>query len=160
MGKNQHVTKHHDGGWQVIGEGNVKATARTNTQREAIDIARGIAKLFVYPIYDENKIKCFDLNIIPPCKETYTFNYDGLSDNKINVGEDICPGIYKIYATVINNDYNYSLKLRDNKGYLKEYITIWKKSQYSNEEGQNFSYPLNYYLEVPIGVTSIKFIKQ
>lgn len=43
MGKNQHVTKHHDGGWQVIGEGNVKATARTNTQREAIDIARGIA---------------------------------------------------------------------------------------------------------------------
>ena len=44
MGKNQHVTPHPDGGWQVKGEGNSRATARTNTQKEAIDIARGIAQ--------------------------------------------------------------------------------------------------------------------
>lgn len=44
MGKNQHVTQHPDGGWQVKGEGNEKATVRTNTQKEAIDIARDIAK--------------------------------------------------------------------------------------------------------------------
>lgn len=43
MGKNQHVTPHPDGGWQVKGEGNVRATVRTNTQREAIDIARNIS---------------------------------------------------------------------------------------------------------------------
>ena len=44
MGKNQHVTPHPDGGWQVKGEGNQKPTARTNTQAEAIDIARNIAR--------------------------------------------------------------------------------------------------------------------
>lgn len=44
MGKNQHVTPHPDGGWQVKGEGNSKATARTNTQAEAISKAREIAQ--------------------------------------------------------------------------------------------------------------------
>ena len=43
MGKNQHVTRHAGGGWQVKGAGNKRATARTATQAEAIAIARGIA---------------------------------------------------------------------------------------------------------------------
>lgn len=43
MGKNQHVTPHPDGGWQVKGAGNQKATAKTSTQRDAINIARDIA---------------------------------------------------------------------------------------------------------------------
>lgn len=42
-GKNQHVTPHPDG-WQVKGAGNNNATAVTNTQTEAIKIAREIAK--------------------------------------------------------------------------------------------------------------------
>lgn len=44
MGKNQHVTPHPNGGWQVIGEGNTKATVRTDTQEQAIEVAREIAK--------------------------------------------------------------------------------------------------------------------
>lgn len=44
MKKNQHVTPHPDGGWQVKGAGNKKATVRTETQSEAINIAREIAK--------------------------------------------------------------------------------------------------------------------
>lgn len=43
MGKNQHVTPHPNGGWQVKGSGNSRATARVNTQSEAINIAKGIA---------------------------------------------------------------------------------------------------------------------
>lgn len=42
--KNQHVTPHRDGGWQVIGAGNKKPTHRTTTQAEAIEIAKKIAK--------------------------------------------------------------------------------------------------------------------
>ena len=45
MGKNQHVTPHPDGGWQVKGEGNVRATVRTNTQKEAIDIQDKLKKI-------------------------------------------------------------------------------------------------------------------
>lgn len=44
MGKNQHVTPHPEGGWQVKGAGNNKATARTNTQAQAISKAREIAR--------------------------------------------------------------------------------------------------------------------
>jgi len=33
MNKNQHVVPHPDGGWQVKGEGNSRATVRTETQR-------------------------------------------------------------------------------------------------------------------------------
>lgn len=43
MGKNQHVVPHHEG-WAVEGEGNSKVTKITNTQQEAIDYAREIAK--------------------------------------------------------------------------------------------------------------------
>jgi len=44
MGKNQHVTPHPQGGWQVKGAGNGRATARTATQQTAIDIARSISQ--------------------------------------------------------------------------------------------------------------------
>jgi hypothetical protein len=44
MGKNQHVTPHPNGGWQVKGAGNAKATVRTKTQSEAISIARQISR--------------------------------------------------------------------------------------------------------------------
>lgn len=44
MGKNQHITPHPDGGWQVKGAGNSRATIRTETQRQAIDVGREIAR--------------------------------------------------------------------------------------------------------------------
>jgi len=44
MKKNQHVTKHPKGGWQVKGEGNQRATKRVKTQAEAISKARNITK--------------------------------------------------------------------------------------------------------------------
>ncbi|GAA3776696.1 DUF2188 domain-containing protein [Flavobacterium ginsengiterrae] len=43
MGKNQHVVPKEDK-WAIKGEGNEKYTKITNTQKEAIDIAREIAK--------------------------------------------------------------------------------------------------------------------
>lgn len=44
MGKNQHVTRHPSGGWQVKGAGNDKATKVTETQKEAIEVAKSIAQ--------------------------------------------------------------------------------------------------------------------
>jgi len=41
--KNQHVVPHKDG-WAVRGAGNSKATSIHQTQREAIDVGRSIAK--------------------------------------------------------------------------------------------------------------------
>ena len=43
MSNNQHVTPHKNGGWQVKGAGNSKATARTPTQAQAINVAKNIA---------------------------------------------------------------------------------------------------------------------
>lgn len=44
MGKNQHLTPHPDGGWQVKGAGSSRATVRTSTQEEAINIGRAISR--------------------------------------------------------------------------------------------------------------------
>ncbi len=44
MKKNQHVTPRSDGLWQVKKGGSQRATRVTQTQKEAIDIARRIAK--------------------------------------------------------------------------------------------------------------------
>ena len=44
MGKNQHVTPHPQGGWQVKGAGNSRATVRTAPQKEAIAAGRIIAQ--------------------------------------------------------------------------------------------------------------------
>ena len=44
MAKNQHVTPHPKGGWQVKGAGNSRATVRTTTQSDAIAEARSIAR--------------------------------------------------------------------------------------------------------------------
>ena len=43
MGKNQHVVPHGDK-WGVRGEGNERLTSTHDTQREAIDAAREIAR--------------------------------------------------------------------------------------------------------------------
>lgn len=43
MGKNQHVVP-HNGEWAVRGEGNRRVTRIAETQREAINIAREIAR--------------------------------------------------------------------------------------------------------------------
>ena len=42
-GKNQHVVKHPNG-WAVKGAGNQKATKVTSKQKDAIEVARQIAK--------------------------------------------------------------------------------------------------------------------
>lgn len=42
--KNQHVTPRPDGNWQIKAEKALRATAVTRTQREAIQIARDIAR--------------------------------------------------------------------------------------------------------------------
>ncbi len=42
MGKNQHVVK-KNGDWTVKGSGNSKATKKFDTQKQAINFARGIA---------------------------------------------------------------------------------------------------------------------
>ncbi|MCM3118435.1 DUF2188 domain-containing protein [Neobacillus sp. MER 74] len=41
--KNQHVTPHPSGGWQVKGAGNQRATQITQTKKQAINIAREIS---------------------------------------------------------------------------------------------------------------------
>ena len=44
MGTNQHVVPAKNGGWNVKGAGNSRATAPTTTKREATNIARQISR--------------------------------------------------------------------------------------------------------------------
>lgn len=71
MPKNQHVTHHTDGGWQVKGAGNSRATVRTKTKSDAIDIARNIAR-------NQNS-------------ELVIHNMNGRISAKHSYGNDPCP---------------------------------------------------------------------
>ena len=42
--KDQHIMPHPDGGWQVKGEGNTKATKRFKTKDEAVAYAKNLSK--------------------------------------------------------------------------------------------------------------------
>lgn len=44
MGKNQHVVPAKNGGWNVKGAGNSRATVHTSTKSEATNIARQISR--------------------------------------------------------------------------------------------------------------------
>ena len=68
---NQHVTKRSDGKWQVLGEGNSRATVVTKTQREAISKARDIA--------------------INQRAEVVIHGVNGRIRNKNSYGNDPCP---------------------------------------------------------------------
>lgn len=68
---NQHVTKRSDGKWQVLGEGNSRATAVIKTQREAISKARDIA--------------------INQRAEVVIHGVNGRIRNKNSYGNDPCP---------------------------------------------------------------------
>lgn len=71
MGKNQHVTKHPNGGWQVKGAGNSKPTKLFSTQREAEIYGRQIA--------------------INQKSELITHGRDGRIRSKDSYGNDPCP---------------------------------------------------------------------
>lgn len=125
-----------------------------------VGIKPGFTDVCISPEYDETKISCFQVNILPTCKGTYTFKYDGVGRKKLHVGTDFCPGIYKIYANVLNDDNYYYIDLDNEKGVYEDLIIINKKYPSVNEEGKKFSFPMNYSLEIPSGVTQIKLIKQ
>ena len=60
MGKNQHVTEHSSGGWQVKDAGNSQATARTSTQQQAIHIAlHQHSELIIRGTDDNGNEACF-----------------------------------------------------------------------------------------------------
>lgn len=71
MGKNQHVTTHSQGGWQVKGARNQRVTVRTKTQAEARVIAREIA--------------------INNRSELVVHGTDGRIQEKNSYGNDSCP---------------------------------------------------------------------
>ncbi len=71
MMSNQHVVPNPNGGWDVKGEGNSKATKHTDTKQEAIDVAREISR-------NQNS-------------ELIIHNKDGKISNKDSHGNDPCP---------------------------------------------------------------------
>jgi hypothetical protein len=65
MGKNIHVTHRSDGSWAVIGEGDSRASSLHDTQRDAIEAARGIA------INNESELVIHDRNNLIRDKDSF-----------------------------------------------------------------------------------------
>lgn len=123
-------------------------------------IKEGTSRVCATSMYDESKTYCIDITVLPTCKSTYVFNYDGLTKSNILSGKDICPGIYKLYVSVVDKNQYYYLKILNDRNFTDESIYINKAHPSINDEGKKYSIPIKYSLEVPIGINQVKLIKQ
>lgn len=130
------------------------------TSRKITAVKVGESELCATAEYDTSKKACVKIRVIPICKSSYTFNFDGSKETKIISGTDFCPGKYKLYATVLNKTDVYTLTKRSSGFGDIEFIKIWKDTPAFNDEGKKYVFALDSQLEVPSGVTKVKLVKQ
>lgn len=118
----------------------------------------GETELCATPEYDVSKKTCIKIRIIPICKSTYTFKFDGSSEVKLTAGVDFCPGKYKVYAGVLNKTNSYTIR-KYSKNHDVEFISIWKDVPALTDEGKKYAFGMDSYLDIPSGVSSIKLVK-
>lgn len=118
----------------------------------------GETELCATPEYDVSKKTCIKIRIIPICKSTYTFKFDGGDEAKVIAGVDFCPGKYKVYASVLNKTNSYTIR-KYSKNHDVEFISIWKDIPALTDEGKKYAFAMDSYLDIPSGVTSVKLVK-
>lgn len=146
---NKDVTYEYDGTYISFDETTRKITAAKVGETE----------ICATPKYDISKKVCLKVRIIPICKSSYIFNFDGGTETKKTAGIDFCPAKYKVYANVLNKKDTYTIR-KYSKGFGDvEFITIWKNTPAFNDEGKKYAFAMDSYLEIPSGVTQVKLVK-
>ena len=119
----------------------------------------GKTELCVTPSYDVSKKQCIKIRIIPICKSSYTFKFEGGKETKVTAGLDFCPGKYKVYAGVLNKTNSYTIRKYSKLHGDIEFISIWKDVPALTDEGKKYAFGMDSYLDIPSGVSSVKLVK-
>lgn len=120
-------------------------------------LKKGKTNLCAISQYDNFSKDCVTINVQMICKNEYIFNFTGGKDETIYVGEDMCPGTYKVYAPSVLN-YDDSYNIRKNGDYINS-ISIWKRSSYINDEGKKFILEDGDRVNIDNGILSVKLVK-
>ena len=122
-------------------------------------IRKGQTEICAISNYNQDVKVCKKLNLELQCKNTYIFNFDGSKEETITSNEMFCPGTYKIYASVMNKNNFYHLKIKPKDAFVGETLTIYKNSSFLNEEGSKYTLTEGYNITTEIGITQVKLIK-
>lgn len=121
-------------------------------------IKKGNTSVCVISKYDNSK-KCINVEVGLKCLNSYTFNFNGGSTEKIVANENFCPGTYQVYAGVLNQDQIYHISYSaDGKG-TSSHITICKYSDFLSDEGSKYMFNVGAGITTTPGITSIKLVK-
>lgn len=135
--------------------------AKVDSEGTVTGVKEGTTEICAVSNYDKDKKSCKEITVTMACKNTYTFNYDSNEKGKIVVGEDICPGSYKIYADKVKDSYDwYDVRVYESKSdSYADYYTIAKDSYDSNDEGSSVKLRDGGYIELDKGILSFRLVK-
>lgn len=120
-------------------------------------LKKGTTNICVKSKYD-NSEECISVNIGLKCLNTYIFKFNGGSSETKTAGENFCTGTYKIYGSVLNKSEFYSISIRPKNG-TPDYMTIYKKDSFFNEEGTKYVFNEGTTFTTEPGVTQVKLVK-
>ena len=122
-------------------------------------LKKGQTEICAIANYNQEVKQCKTVNLELQCKNSYTFTFDGSKEEIITAGENFCTGTYKIYASVMNKNNFYHLKIRPKDAFSGETLTIYKNSSFLNDEGSKYVLTDGYTITTEIGITSVKLVK-
>lgn len=120
-------------------------------------LKKGTTNICVKSKYD-NSEECISVNVGLKCLNTYTFKFNGGSSETKTAGENFCAGTYKIYGSVLNKSEFYYISVRPKNGAL-DYMTIYKKDSFFNEEGTKYVFNEGTTFTTEPGITQVKLVK-
>lgn len=123
-------------------------------------IKPGVSQVCAISSYDNSKKSCINVRVTAKCKNSYTFKFNGSDEEKITTGKDFCPGKYRVYASLLNNNNSASLRINNKEGRYLDSILIWKIAPSLSDEGGRYSFSFDSSISIPSGVTSVKLVKQ
>lgn len=123
-------------------------------------LKKGQTEVCAVSNYNSDVKVCKNVKLELQCKDTYTFSFDGSKEETITSDEVFCPGTYRIYASVMNSNEFYHLKITPKGEFSGDTLTIYKNSSFLNEEGSKYALTSGYTITTDIGITKVRLVKQ
>lgn len=122
-------------------------------------LKKGKTEICAVSNYNNSIKQCKNINLILQCKDIYTFSFDRSKAETITADENFCTGTYQIYADVLNTDTMYSIKIKPKDALTGDFLTVYKKSSFFNEEGNKYMFGQGSTITTEMGITKIKLVK-
>lgn len=122
-------------------------------------LKKGTTEICATTNYNKEIRKCKTVNLNLVCKDKYIFSLNASKEVALTADETFCPGTYKIYVDVTNKDNFYHIKIKPLNSNSWKTMTIYKPSDFLNNEGDKYVLDKGDSIVTDIGITKITLIK-